>query len=446
MNEIKVGDTVSNPEYDLLSRAGTMKRSTYYLRRVKRLLPFGFLFIGIAGFVGSDGFLPTFLSPSRVASVAEPQPEFDLIKEASTKISQHYVDRSAVSSHNLTYGAISGMVEALGDTGHSTFLSPEMLKMQHDSIRGKFEGIGAEVQMKAGQLVIVAPLDDSPAQRAGIRPGDVILKVDGQNITGLPLVKAVVKILGRAGTPVTLTILSPASGSTREVTLLRASVTVHNVTWHGLPGMQIALIRIAGFSEGITKDLRKILKDVLTQGFHGVVLDLRNNPGGLLDEAVGTASQFLKKGNVLLVKDAQGRIAPVEVKSGGLMPDLPVVALINAGTASSAEIVAGALHDAQRATLIGEATFGTGTVVEEFGLSDGSALLLAVQEWLAPDGHTIWHTGISPDITVPLPPQASPLLPAAIRGMTEEALLKTGDTQLLRALDILEKTAGTPRR
>ena len=421
-----------------------MKQCTNRFLYVKRFLSLGFILIGILGSSGLEGCLPARISPSAGFLFAETQPKFDLIEEASKKINQYYVDRTAISSHNLTYGAISGMAEALGDTGHSTFLSPETRKMQHDSTRGRFEGIGATVQMKAGQLVIVAPIDDSPAQRAGIRPGDVILKVDGQNITGLPLVKAVEMILGRAGTMVGLTILSPSSGSTREITLLRAPITVHNVTWHGLPGTRIALIRIAGFSEGITKDLRKILKDVLKQRFLGVVLDLRNNPGGLLDEAVGTASQFLKKGNVLLVKDAQQKISPIEVKSGGLMHDLPVVALVNEGSASSAEIVAGALKDGHRATLVGETTFGTGTVLEEFGLSDGSALLLAVQEWLTPDGHTIWHTGIKPDLTVSLPSQASLLLPVTIHGMTKEELLKSGDTQLLRALDILEKTAGTP--
>ena len=420
-----------------------MKQGTHRFRCAKRFLSIG-LILGALGSGGLDGCLPARFSHSEGNLLAETRPKVRLIEEASKKINQFYVDRAAISSHNLTYGAISGMVEALGDTGHSTFLSPEMLKMQEDTTRGRFEGIGAEVQMKAGQLVIVAPMDDSPAQRAGIRPGDIILKVDGENITGLPLVRAVGMILGHAGTPVALTILSPSSGFTREVTLLRASVTVHNVTWQGLPGTRIALIRIAAFSKAITNDLRNILEDVLRAGFHGVVIDLRNNPGGLLDEAVGTASQFLKKGNVLLVKDAQQRVLPIKVKSGGVMPDLPAVVLINAGSASGAEIVAGALQDARRATLVGETTFGTGTVLEQFDLSDGSALLLAVQEWLTPDGHTIWHKGINPDLPVALPLQASPLLPAMIRGMTREELMKSGDAQLLRALDILEKTRDDP--
>ena len=160
------------------------------------------------------------------------------------------------------YGAVSGMVEALGDEGHSTFLSPEMVKIQGHSLEGKLEGIGAEVRMKENQLTIVAPLDDSPAQRAGLRPGDIILKVNGENITGLPLPKAVEKILGKAGTRVTLTVLTPSTGNARDVTIVRASVTLHNVTWHGLPGTGIALLRVAAFSEGVTKTLRKALATI----------------------------------------------------------------------------------------------------------------------------------------------------------------------------------------
>jgi carboxyl-terminal processing protease len=307
-------------------------------------------------------------------------------------------------------------------------------------MQGKFEGIGAEVQLKTGNLVIVAPIDGSPAQRAGLRSGDIILKVDGQNITGLPLTQAVEKILGAAGTSVVLTILDPSVGSTQDVTLVRASIVVHNVSWHRLPGSDVALVRIAMFSKGVTKELKRVLELVKKDGFHGIILDLRNNPGGLLDEAVGAASQFLRTGNVLLEKNAQGKITPVQVQSGGVLSGLPLVSLINNGSASAAEIVAGALHDAGRAKLVGEVTFGTGTVLKEFSLSDGSVLLLAVQEWLTPNGNTLWHIGIDPDIKVALPRGESVLLPSTMSGLTREELQKSGDQQLLRALEILERT------
>jgi carboxyl-terminal processing protease len=371
-------------------------------------------------------------------------PDANLLEEAWTIIQKVYVDRSAFQSRDLTYGAISGMVEALGDTGHSTFLSPQMRKMQRDSAAGKFEGIGAEVRMKAGQLVIVAPLDDSPAERAGLKPGDIILKVDGQNIMGLPLVKRIEKILGPAGTRVTLTIISPSDGTSRDVTIVRASVKPINVSWQTLPGSHIALLRVAMFSKGVARVFRESLEEISKAESKGAVLDLRNNPGGLLGEAVGVASQFLSGGNVLMEKDAGGIVRAVPVTRGGRFTGLPLVVLINLGSASGAEIVAGALHDAGRAKLVGETTFGTGTVLQEFPLSDGSALLLAVQEWLTPEGHTIWHKGITPDVAVSLGASASPLTPRGIRGLTAKQLSESGDRQLLRAIQILQKDMAGP--
>lgn len=394
----------------------------------------------VGGIVLDRQVLATFVPPDAIS--ADAASGFRLMAEAWNTIQKVYVDRTAVQPRDLTYGAISGMVDALGDTGHSRFLSPEMVQAVHDFSRGQFEGIGAEVQMKGGHIVIVAPLDGSPAQRAGLRPGDIILKVDGTDVTGLPLDQAVRRILGPAGTSVTLTILNPTTGRTRDVTLVRARIILHNVTWQALPGTTVAHVRIAAFSQGITKELQKALADIHQQGLTGLILDLRNDPGGLLDEAVGTASQFLTSGNVLLGKDARGQITPVPVQPEGAAPHIPMMVLVNSGTASAAEIVAGALQDAHRATLVGETTFGTGTVLGEFRLSDGSALLLATEEWLTPSGRTIWHRGISPDVAVSLPPDVAPLVPQAEQGMTPAQLRASGDEQLLRALDLLVRSAG----
>jgi carboxyl-terminal processing protease len=360
-----------------------------------------------------------------------------LLTEAWNTIQRSYVDHAAVQPQQLTYAAISGMVDALGDTGHSRFLTPDMLKAEHNLTQGEFEGIGVEVQTKDNHLVIVAPIDGSPAQQAGLRAGDAILQVNGEDITGLPLEQAIGRILGPAGTPVTLTVLESSSGRTREVKLVRARIALHNVTWQRLPGTTVAHVRIAAFSQGVSKELQTALKDIRQQGITAILLDLRNNPGGLLDESVNTASQFLSSGNVLEEKNAQGQITPVPVKPGGLATDLPMVVLTNGGTASAAEITAGALQDAHRATLIGETTFGTGTVLNEFKLSDGSALLLATEEWLTPAGRVIWHKGIAPDVAVSLPAGVSPVLPEAEQGMTADQLQTSGDDQLLRALDLL---------
>jgi carboxyl-terminal processing protease len=397
------------------------------------LLPLG---LGVAGGVVLDRqVLNDPAPPSNIPPNATN--DFKLMAQAWNLINEIYVDRSAVQPDPMTYGAISGMVDSLGDTGHSRFLPPQAVKEQDNYIQGQYVGIGVEVQIKDGHLVIVAPIDGSPAQKAGLQAGEIILKVDGTDVTGLPLDQVMSLITGPAGTSVTLTILNPKSGQTRQVTLTRAKIEVHNVTWHVLPGTQIAQVRIAAFSQGVTDDLKKVLADIDQQGLTGIVLDLRNDPGGLLSEAVGVASQFLDSGNVLLEKDVQGNITDVPVQPGGVAPIIPMVALINSGTASASEIVVGALQDGQRATLVGETTFGTGTVLGEYSLSDGSALLLAVEEWLTPDGRVIWHKGISPDVEVALPNGVTPLFPSEETGMTASQLQASNDQQLLQALSLL---------
>lgn len=409
------------------------------------LLVLGLLVLGagLAGGVLLDRLVLFRLVPPQGVP-ADARADFQLMAEAWDTIQASYVDRASVQPQALTYGAIGGMVDALGDTGHSRFLSPDMLKQEHDFTQGQFEGIGAYIEMKDGHVVIQAPIDGSPAQQAGLRPGDIIVGVNGEDISGLTLDQARAKIVGPAGTSVTLTIMDPNTGQQRDVTVMRARITVRNVTWQLLPGTTVAHVRIAAFSAGVTDDLKTALGNIRQQGLTGIVLDLRSNPGGLLDEAIGTASQFLGSGNVLLEKNAKGETTPVPVKQGGVALDLPMVLLINQGTASASEIVAGALQDGQRAKLVGETTFGTGTVLNEFGLSDGSALLLATQEWLTPAGRTIWHHGIAPDVEVSLQSGALPLTPEGEKGMTAAQLQASEDAQLLRGLELLTGPAGQP--
>jgi len=373
-------------------------------------------------------------------------PDFALMAEAWNLMDKEYVDRAALKPSELTYGAISGMVEALGDTEHSTFLTPEMVRNLKNSERGEFKGIGVEIQEKEGRPVVVAPFDGSPAQKAGVRAGDIIVKVFDEDITDWPLDKVVEKITGPTGTPVNLTIRDPHSGHTRRLTLVRADIKVREVTWQLLPGTTAAHLRLAGFDAGAARDLKKALAELRQKGAKGIILDLRNNPGGFLDEAVSVASQFLPSGNVLLVKDSKGRVKPLEAEKGAVCPDLPLVVLINSGSASAAEIVAGALRDNHRATLVGEKTFGTGTVLGQFRLSDGSALLLAIEEWLTPNGESFWHKGLQPQEIVPLPDEADPLLPSNERDMTAAQLQASQDKQLLRAVDLLRSPSESVRR
>jgi carboxyl-terminal processing protease len=400
------------------------------------ILPF-ILGLGFTSGILADRYL--FTPAIASASSSSETNKLDLVDQAYQIIQQNYVDRDAIQQPQLAYGAISGMVDALGDTGHSRFLTPEMVKAENNFTQGNFEGIGAQVMLKNGQVVVVAPIDGSPALAAGVKAGDIFIKVDGVDLTGLSLNDVVTRVLGPAGTKVTITLQDPQTGVLRDVTITRAKINLQNVTWSMLPGTSIAHLRIAAFSQGVTKDLQAALKQIQAQAATGIILDLRNDPGGLLDEAIGVGSQFLGDGNVLLVKNAQGQEQAIPVKPGGLAVNIPLVVLVNQGTASAAEIVAGAIQDAHRGTLIGYTTFGTGTVLNHFSLADGSEILLATEEWLTPNGRTIWHQGIVPDESVSLPAEGTPLVPAMEKAMTASELQKSLDVQLLHAIDILGK-------
>lgn len=398
------------------------------------------LVLGLVGGVVLDReVLSVFAQPQADSSQSV---DIRLISEAWDLINRSYVDRPAVQGKPLTYGAIGGMMDALGDTGHSRFMTPEMVKQENNFTAGQFEGIGAYVQTKDGHAVIVSPMSGSPAEKIGLKAGDIVLAVDGNNVDGLPISQVIQKIQGPAGTLVLLTVQDPKTGEKRDLTIVRARITLHNLSWGMVPGTTIAHIRLDSFSQAVTQDLKNALEGAKGQGAKAIVLDLRNNPGGILDESVGVASQFLNSGDVLQEKGAQGQVIKVGVKPGGLAVDTPLVVLINNSTASAAEIVAGALQDARRARLVGETTFGTGTVLNQFGLSDGSALLLATQEWLTPDGRVIWHKGIGPDVPISLAANAAPLAPPSVQGMTWQELQASGDAQLLKALELLGATGG----
>jgi carboxyl-terminal processing protease len=414
-------------------------------RRIVRLVLY-LLFVPIfiaAGFTGGVAVDHFLLTPAIAsAKTNSGSDNLNLVNQAYQIIQKNYVDQSAVQQTQLEYGAISGMVDSLGDTGHSRFLTPQMVQQETNFTQGSFEGIGAEVsQNSAGQTVIVAPFDGSPAQAAGVKPGDIILKVDGVDMTGMTISDVVSKVLGPAGTKVTLTLQDPTTGATRDVTITRAKIDVQNVTWSMVPGTTIADVRLAGFSQGVTNDLKNALQQAQSQGATGLILDLRNNPGGLLDEAIGVTSQFLGNGNVLIVKNAQGQEQSISVKSGGVALNIPMVVLVNQGTASAAEIVSGALQDAHRATILGDTTFGTGTVLNNFNLSDGSQILLATEEWLTPAGRVIWHKGITPDVSVSIANTVNPIVPEAMSGMTASQLQSSQDAQLLKAIEQLSKGA-----
>jgi carboxyl-terminal processing protease len=246
------------------------------------------------------------------------------------------------------------------------------------------------------------------------------------------------------GSPVTLGVLHQGETEIVELSLVREQISVPSVTWTMAPGTTFAHVLVSEFADHSSDELVRALQAARAAGATGVVLDLRNDPGGLRDEAIAVASQFLKDGTVVIEQDAGGHRTFHPVKGGGVAVDLPLVVLVNEGTASSAEIVAGAIKDHRRAELVGSTTFGTGTVLTTYPLADGSALLLGTTEWLTPNGDRIWHHGIAPDVAVDLPPTAVPLEPTTEAGLTPDQLRANADAQLLRALQELQQGAPGP--
>ncbi|MHB1004530.1 MAG: S41 family peptidase [Chloroflexota bacterium] len=394
----------------------------------------------IAGAVSQRaGLLPgADLNPRPPTAVA---PEFNVFWEAWNLATQNYVDKKAIDPTRMTYGAISGMLDSLGDTGHTRFLSPEQLKAEQEALSGRFEGIGAQIGDRDGKPTILAPLPGTPAEKAGVKAGDVIVRVDGKDVTGLTLQEVVLLVRGPAGTTVTLTVLRLGEANTTDIQVPRAQINVPSVYWAMLPGTRTAHIMIVEFADNATTDVANAVQAAQAQGATAFILDLRNNPGGLRDEAVGVASQFLRSGNALVEVDAQGNRKAFPVRQGGVALDVPLVVLVNEGTASSAEIVSGAIQDQKRATLVGTKTTGTGTVLSIYDLSDGSAIFLGTMGWLTPNGRQIWHQGIAPDVVVPLPLGVVPVLPQEESGMTPEQLTARNDAQLARAMELLKTPA-----
>lgn len=383
--------------------------------------------------------------PAETAGSAH-RPNLDLFWQAWDLIEQHFVYRDALDPQRLIYGAIRGLVDALGDEGHSRFLTPEEYRLEESSLRGAFEGIGAEVTIRDGRPTIVTPLEGSPAERAGLRPGDVILKVDGQDATHWTLTELVTRIRGERGTTVELTVLRPDQGQVLVLRIRREEIKIAAVSWAMVPGTALAHLRLSQFTANTVAELQGALREARAQGARGLILDLRNNPGGYLDQAIGTISQFVGQGIAVIQEDAQGRRQEYPVQPNGLATDLPLVVLVNEGTASAAEIVAGALQDHRRGPVIGERTFGTATVLSTFRLRDGSALLLGTAQWLTPSGRSLRRQGIQPDEVVPLGPNAEPLTPRQLRAMPATAVLAFGDAQFNRALERLQAQVTTPTR
>jgi carboxyl-terminal processing protease len=382
--------------------------------------------VGQAGAAFAPGGPPAW-SPS-----AE-RPDWQLLDEAWDLLDQHYVDPEALDPLDVERGAIVGMTESLDDRGHTGYLTPEEVKARDDSLSGTFVGIGAVLDQQDGRLVIVRVLADSPAERAGVQAGDEIVSVDGVEMAGMSVDDAVTRIRGPEGSEVTL-VLRGRTGAERTMTITRAKLDLPLASWAFAPGTKDAVIRLESFSAGAADAVEAALRAALDGGAEGVVLDLRGNPGGYVNEPVETAALFMESGVVYLSEDRSGTRTPHEVEGDAVAPDIPLVVLVDDQTASSAEILTGALQDAGRARVVGTQTFGTGTVVNTYPMADGGALTVGTERWLTPKGRAIWREGLMPDQVIELPEGASLVVPDDFANLGAGGLAATDDAQLKAAL------------
>ena len=323
----------------------------------------------------------------------------DVIEEAWGIIFHDYVERDRLSPDTLSQAAIRGMVEALDDP-YTSYMNAEDYQLSLESLGGAFEGIGAHVTVEDGQLTIIAPIPDSPAAKAGIRAGDIVMEIDGRPASEMSLAEAVINIRGPEGTPVRLLILHQGDTEPEEIEIIRAEIKVPSVRFE-MRG-DIAYINITHFSERTNEELSSVLQSVIQEKASGIIIDLRNNPGGLLDAVVEVTSHFLKEGTVVSVVDNQGNRTALEVKPEEPSIDLPLVVLVNNFSASGSEVLSGALQDYGRATIAGTKTFGKGSVNILRQLEDGSGLYITTARWLTPNGRLIEGEGLSPDYELEL--------------------------------------------
>lgn len=399
-------------------------------RRTVQRLALILIFVTSLGGAFAAGLLTG--SGASTANAADEPSQFDVFWEVWDLVDKYFVDQDKIDPTRMTYGAIQGMLDTLGDENHTIFFSPEAAEQQADAMQGSFEGIGAYVEEFEGAVRIVAPIHGSPAEEAGVLAGDVILAVDGEDVTGLPQWEVVSKIRGPADTVVVLTVLHPETDEPTDISITRGKIDVESVTWRRIPSTDFAYLQISQFADDTGSELQRALEEIDAEAtpVQGILLDLRNNPGGYLAEALRVNSEFLPRGEVILhERNAEGAIKTWESVGEGLAREIPMVVLINEGTASAGEITAGALQENGRARLIGQPTLGTGTVLQSFELSDGSVVRLGVTNWLTPNKNLIKGEGIKPDISLEQAADVTMVDSYRLEDTTLNDVLNLGDKQ-----------------
>ncbi len=340
---------------------------------------------------------PQDLRPSQELEAEE---EFRVFWEAWRVVQDNYYG-APVEPTKLTYGAIRGALETLDDP-FTWFAEPVVAERIREDATGRYYGIGAVVNLNdVGRVVIVRPFFGGPADQAGLKPGDVILEVDGTDTLGLTLDEAVSMIRGPEGTPVLLMLQRQGVASSFEVEVVRAEIAIPSVEYRLLDD-EIAYLKLNDFRGHVPEEVHDALAELLAERPQGLILDLRDNPGGLLSSSIRIGSEFVAEGVIVLERGSNGLEEEYVAQGDGLATDIPLAVLVNEGTASAAEIVAGAIRDNDRGVLIGEQTFGKGSVQNPIDLSDGSHLRLTIAHWFTPNNQLIHRDGLAPDIEVPL--------------------------------------------
>lgn len=350
--------------------------------------------------------------------------DFDLFWDVWKRVKQGYITKNT-EDKKLFYGALSGMVSALEDP-YSVFLEPDTAKKFDETLSGTFEGIGAEIGMKKNQLLIMSILPDTPAERGGLRSGDAILTIDKKDTTGMTIDFAVSIIRGKGGTPVVLKIYRTDELKPRDITIIRDKIIVHSVTWKVLPESHIGYIKLAHFNQDTESGFKDAVRDLMSKQVSGIILDMRNNPGGFLDTAIQVSGYWVDGQTVVIEKYDEQNKDEYKSRTRASLRNMPTVVLVNEGSASAAEIVAGALQDYKKAVLVGVKTFGKGSVQDLQRLKDGSAIKLTIAKWLTPNGRSINEEGIKPDIEVV---------------MTEKDYTDNKDPQLDKAIEEVKNQA-----
>jgi carboxyl-terminal processing protease len=375
-----------------------------------------------------------------------PYSEMELITQVMELVRKEYVDTNSVTYRDLTYGALKGMLNSLDP--HSQFMEPQTYEDMKEDTEGKFGGIGIVISMsREGFLTVVAPMEDTPGARAGLLPGDRIIKIDGKITERMGLTEAVRQLRGEPGTKVTITVFRAKAkdpgDKIKDHTIQRAEINVESVKDAKILQDGIGYVHITQFNEPTAEEFEKALAKLNSQGMTSLIIDLRNNPGGLLESARRIASEFIPAGKLIVSTEGRDPAQKSVYKSDGgkKQPNYPLVLLVNGGSASGSEIVAGALQDLHRAVLVGETTFGKGSVQSIIQLRDGSALRLTTAKYYTPSHKVIHEHGVTPDIIVPVSEEDErKLLEQRVRAglppdETAEKVTPIPDVQLERAID-----------